>query len=185
MNPFDQRLRLDLAAARYLEALERGDFDAMAQVWQLARAEPELADVLRDVHAVLVEEQDRRDATAAASAVTEAVAAHLPSAEVVRPATGAVTVGDVAVELFRHTPDRLPAAAHALNELLRGSQDPLPADLGLSKLVTWAEAKFGTAPAEYWRAFRQAALRLELRRAAEAEYQLAARSVSPRPEDPK
>jgi hypothetical protein len=47
--------------------------------------------------------------------------------------------------------------------------------LGLSKLVAWAEALFGPAPMEYWKAFRQAALKLELRRNAEVQYQLAAR----------
>ena len=93
-----------------------------------------------------------------------------------------VTVADVANELFRHTPDRLPAEAHLLNERLRASREPLPADLGLSKLVAWAEAKFGAAPADYWKAFRQAAIKLELRRSTEIEYHLAARPA-PKKED--
>jgi hypothetical protein len=56
-------------------------------------------------------------------------------------------VGDVAEELFRHAPDRLSAEAHALNERLRTATEPLPTDLGLTKLVVWAEARFGIAPA--------------------------------------
>jgi hypothetical protein len=177
MNPPDRRLALDLAAARYLEALERDDFDTMADVWQLTLVDPELEAVLRETHAGLIEEGER----AAAGVLTAAVETHLPSAEILRTAAGPVTVADVADELFRHTPDRLPAEAHLLNERLRASGEPLPADLGLSKLTAWAEAKFGQAPAEYWKAFRQAAVKLELRRAAEAEYYLAARPA-PKPE---
>jgi hypothetical protein len=90
----------------------------------------------------------------------------------------------VADELFRHAPDRLPAAAHAMNEKLRLATDELPAELGLSKLVAWAEARFGTADPVYWKAFREAALKLELRAAAEIDYQLAARK-GPKPGAPK
>ena len=69
-----------------------------------------------------------------------------------------------------------------LNERLRRLQEPLPEDLGLSGLIGWAEKRFGSAPAEYWKAFRQAAVKLELRRGAEAEYHLAARRA-PKPEE--
>ena len=41
----------------------------------------------------------------------------------------------VADELFRHTPDRLSAAAHSLNEKPRRATDELPAEFGLSKFV--------------------------------------------------
>jgi hypothetical protein len=182
MNPADRRLQLDLAAARYLAALERDNFAAMADIWRLAVADPELEAVLHEVHAGLIEEQAGEAADAAAAALTAVIETHLPSAGIVRASGGPVTVGDVADDLFRHTPDRLPAEAHLLNERLRASQEPLPEDLGLSGLVGWAEKLFGAAPADYWKAFRQAAVKLELRRGAEAEYQLAARRA-PKPEE--
>jgi hypothetical protein len=182
MNPTDPRLRRDLTAARYLDALERDDFDTTAALWQLALTDPELGAILRETHAGLIEEQAREATAAAETALTAAVEAHLPSAEIVRPAAAVVTVADVAEELFRHAPNRLPAEAHSLNERLRTSAEPLPSNLGLPQLTTWAETLFGPAPPEYWKAFRQAAVKLELRRAAEAEYQLAARRA-PRPED--
>ena len=108
--------------------------------------------------------------------------AHLASAEILRPTAGVVTVADVADELFRHTPNRLPAEAHLFNERLREAAEPLPSNLGLPQLTAWAEALFGPAPPAYWKAFRQAAVKLELRRASEADYQMAARRA-PRPED--
>jgi hypothetical protein len=138
--------------------------------------------VLREVHAGLIEEQAHGAATAAEAALTAAVEAHLPSAEILRPAAAVVTVADVADELFRHAANRLPAEAYLLNERLRRSPELLPPKLGLPQLTAWAEALFGRAPPEYWKAFRQAAVKLELRRAAEAEYQLAARRA-PKPED--
>lgn len=180
MNPADRRLWLDMQAARYLVAVEAEDFDLQDELWSLAAHDPELEDVLHAVHAGLAEE-----ATAGVTAaVADAVVEFLPSAEVIRPTTGPVTVGMVADELFHHTPDRLPAAAHALNEKLRQASDELPAELGLSKLVAWAEARFGTTDPAYWKAFRDAALKLELRAAAETDYQLAARK-GPKAEGPK
>jgi hypothetical protein len=182
MNPIDRRLQLDLASARYLAALEQEDFTAMADLWRLALGDPELEAVLREVHTGLIEEQ-ADDATASAvTAVTAAVETHLPSAEIIRASAGPVTVGDVAEELFRHAPDRLSSEAHLLNERLRASRKPLPEDLGLSGLIGWAEKRFGAAPVEYWKAFRQVAVKLELRRGAEGEYNLAARRA-PKRED--
>jgi hypothetical protein len=180
MTPNDRRLWIDLTAARYLEAVERDDFDAQVELWALAARDAELEAAFHEIHAGLVEELQ----AATVTAVDAAAEKHLTSGEVVRPAAGPVTVGQVADELFRHAPNRLSADAHALNDRLRRSDEPLPADLGLSKLAAWAEAKFGPAAAEYWQAFRQAALKLELRRAAETGHQLAARSV-PKPGDRK
>jgi hypothetical protein len=177
MNPTDRRLWLDLTAARYLDAVERADFDAQEELWQLAATDPDLEAAFHEVHADLVAEQE---ATIAA-AVSAAVEQHLRSAEVIKPSAGPVTVADVADELFRHTPDRLPAVAHALNDRLRTAADPLPPDLGLSKLTAWAEARYGAAPPEYWAAFRQAALKVRMRATADTEFQLAARRT-PRPE---
>ncbi len=172
MTPSDRRLWIDLMTARYLDALERFDFDVQDELWELAATDPELEEAFHSLHVGLEEEQSEREA----ETIAEAVAKHLPSAEIVCPTVGAVTVGMVADELFRHTPDRLSAAAHQLNDRLRASADELPAELGLSRLTAWAEAKFGTAEGGYWKAFYDALIKLDLRRSVETEYQLAARS---------
>jgi len=178
MNPIERRLQLDLAAARYLGALERDDFAAMAEMWRAASDDQALEAVLREVHAGLLEERVHEELAAVAEGITAAVEGHLPSAEIVRRTSGPVTVADVADELYRHSPDRLPIDAHLLNERLRESREPLPESLGLSMLTAWAESRFGVAPPEYWRFFRQAAVKLVLRCAAENEYRLAARRTS-------
>lgn len=183
MNPHD-RLRREILVARYLEALEAEDFETQIALWKRAESEPELVPLFRQLHDDLLAEYAQTELERTGAHVADAVEKHLTSAEIVRPTTGPVTVADVANELFRHAPDRLPAQSHVLNEHLRTSTEPLPEDLGFSKLVAWAEAKFGTASDDYWRAFRQAAITLELRRASESEYQLAARSA-PKPEDRK
>jgi len=171
------RLRIDLAAAAYLDALARDDVETQIRLWHQAATDPGLLAAFQEVHAGLLEENEAADHTATGAVIAQAAETHLTSAEVVCPPAGPVTVGDVADELFRHTPDRLPSEAYALNEVLRASSEPLPADLGLSKLTAWAEAKFGPAAAGYWSAFRAAALKLELRQAAAAEFALAARSA--------
>lgn len=177
MTP-QHRFRIDSAAADYLDALERDDADTQARLWARAAIDPDLLAALREVHAGLLEENEAADRANVSAVITRAAQLHLVSGEVAREPAGPVTVGDVANELFRHTPDRLPPEAHALNALLRASAEPLPADLGLKRLTEWAEAKFGPAAAEYWAAFRVAALKLELRRAASVEFALAARAAT-------
>lgn len=181
MTPHD-RVRISLAAARYLDALERDDQAALDTLWAQAAGDAELLAAFHDINVGLLEESQARDRAAVESAVATAVERHLPSAEVVKPEAGPVTVADVAAELFRHPPARLPAEAHALNERLRSATDPLPADLGLDALIAWAEPRFGPGPARYWEAFRAAALKARMRRAADTEFQLAARKTAPRPE---
>jgi hypothetical protein len=178
MTPEDRRLWLALQAAKYLEAIESEDFELQEELWERANRDPELEASLSAVHAGLAEEE----AEIVESGVKAAVAQHLASTEILRPHSGPVTVAMVAEELFRHTPDRLSPEAHALNDRLRTAREELPEALGLSKLIAWAEAKFGLAPREYWIAFRDAALKVELRFAAETEYQLAARQA-PKPEN--
>ncbi len=175
MTPNDRHLWIDLTAARYLEAVEANDFDAQTELWALAAADAELEAAFREIHVGLLEEVQ----ASAAAVIGAAVAKHLTSGEVVRPAGGVVTVADVANELFRHTPERLPAESHVLNERLRQATDELPTELGLLQLTDWMVAKFGPVPAEYLKAFRHAANKVRMRASPEAGYQLAARRTKP------
>ena len=175
---------LDRLADEYLAALHTGDESALGRIWELAAFNPELETTLHELHAALDDEDRLRDAKAAEPAIADAVRKHLPSAETSESTAGPVTVGDVARELFRHTPGGLPVEAHALNESLQHSTEPLPDNLGLSKLIAWIETKFGNVPLNYGKVFQQVALKLERRRASAVDYQLAARRAA-KPEEPK
>jgi len=171
MTPSDRRLWVDVHTADYLAAVESGDFAAQARLWAVAATDAELEAAFDDIHTALLE----HDTDRTVAAIAEAVAKHLPSAEIARPTAGPVTVGMVADELFRHTPDGLSAAAHELNDRLRASADELPAELGLWPLAEWVEARFGAVPAEYLEVFRKTALKVRMRANSDAEHQLAAR----------
>ena len=175
---------LDRLTEAYLAALDAGDFPALERMWEDAAFDPELERALFEIEAAIDADNAEREERAAARTVGAAVETHLKSAVILRPDGGPITVGDVARELFRHTPDGLAAESHAFNADLQSSSEPLPDNLGLSKLTAWLEQRFGSIPAEYRPVFQRAALKLERRRASSVEYQLAARRGN-KPEEPK
>ena len=66
------------------------------------------------------------------------------------------------------------------NDALRTSREAVPDRLGLGPVITWG-ARFGDAPEAYWKAFRQAALTLRLRRESATNSRVAARPTAPKP----
>lgn len=180
MTPHDS-MRINLAAARYLEALENGDDAALEALWRDAATDDNLLQAFREIHEGVIEQDLEHEAMQVRSAVADAVTKHMPGAEIVRPVAGPITVADVAKELFRFPPGNLPAEAHQMIERLRSIAEPLPEKLGLPALIAWAEPRYGSAPEKLWDAFRQVAIKLKAR-ANDAEYQLAARRTKPRPE---
>lgn len=58
MTPTDRRLWIDLTAARYLDAVERDDFDAQAELWAIAAQDPDLEAAFHDTHLGLLEERE-------------------------------------------------------------------------------------------------------------------------------
>src|SRR5262245_2838747 len=95
----NRRFQRDVAAARYLDALERNDFATMEEIWRSAQEDSELAVALQEIHEGLVEEQAAGAASFSSSALKAAVREHLPSAQVADVKVGPVTVADVAEEL--------------------------------------------------------------------------------------
>src|SRR5262249_413559 len=123
----------------------------------------------------LVAEQDAQQQDVAA-AVVAAIEEHMPSAEVIRPAAGPLTVAEVADHIRRHPPAGLTTDDLRINDVLRKAIAEVPTELGLRQ--------FGEAPEAYWRAFREAALDLWMQRSSAENYQLAARPKRPpRPGD--
>jgi hypothetical protein len=174
MTDRERQRQLDLLAMRFVQALEARDFSAIDQLWTAAAADPELETVLLDTAAELAETYEAETLAQLEAAVTEAVEQHMPSAELIRPQAGPLTVADVAEFIRRNPPAGLTTDEIAFNEQLRQSAQIVPAELGMSQVLDWGR-QFGSLPETYWRAFRQTALKLRMRREAEVDYQLAAR----------
>lgn len=180
MTERENQKRLDRLAMTYLTAVDAGDFDAIDALWIEAVGDAALSDMLHRLNAHLAAEQDADQQAAVADQVVAAIAAHMPSAEVIRPASRPLTVADVAEHLRRNPPRGLTADDLRINDELKKSEEPLPADLGVARVVAWGR-RFGNAPEPYWRAFRAAALKLLMRQESAENYQMAARPAKPKP----
>jgi hypothetical protein len=185
MTDRDNQLRLDRLALQYLAALDAQDFDTVEAFWGQAADDDQLAEMLHGLHAELGAEQDARERDALDAAVVASIEEHLPSAEVIRPAAGPLTAAEVAEHIRRHPPAGLTTDDLRLNDVLRQVAAEVPETLGLRQVVRWG-SRFGPAPEAYWRAFREAALELQMRRSSAEHYRLAARPQRPkRPGDDK
>jgi hypothetical protein len=174
--------QLDLLAIQFADALEVGDFATIDRLWAAAALDPELETIFLETAAELARTYDAEAQAQLESAVVAAVERHMPSAELIRPAAGPLTVAEVAEFLRSHPPAGLTTDEIAANEQLRQSTQVVPTELGMSQVLDWGR-QFGLLPETYWRAFRQAALKLRMRREADANFQMAARqSKRQRPE---
>lgn len=176
----ERQLEVDRLVARFLLALEDGDFDAADGIWSAAASDPDLEAALTEAATELSAEYDLAAGQQGEARLEAAITASLPTAEVVRPTDGPLMVFEVANHVLRSGAPGLSAADLAVNDVLARTRDPVPDHLGLSAVLAWG-AKYGSAPEAYWRVFRQAALTLRLRRESAAEYRHAARPGRPKP----
>jgi hypothetical protein len=179
MTDRENQHRLDELALRYLAAVEAEDFDTIGALWEQAAGDPDLDAMLHGLNAELVAEQERQEQTAVAAAVVEQIERHMPSAEVIRPTTGPLTVAEVAEYIRRHPPAGLTTDELRLNDVLRRTTEAVPEELGISQVIRWG-TRFGIAPEAYWRAFREVALDLWMQRSSAEHYQMAARPQRPK-----
>jgi hypothetical protein len=184
MTDRENQLRLDALALRYLQAVESGDFDTIDALWEQAADDSDLDAMLHDLNAEWVADQDALENDPVAAAVVDQIEKHMPSAELIRAACGPLTVAEVAEQIRRHPPAGLTMDDVKLNDVLLGVAEEVPTELGISQVINWGR-RFGWAPEAYWRAFRQAALKLRMRRESEAELRMAARPSKPKPEEGK
>jgi hypothetical protein len=179
MTNRENQQRLDRLALQYLAAVETEDFYTIDALWRQAADDADLDAMLHGLNDELVAEQDAHENAAITSAVLGSIEQHMPSAEIVRPVTGPLTVAEVAEHIRRHPPAGLTTDDLALNDLLRKANEAVPAELGITQVIRWG-ARFGSAPEAYWRAFREVALDLWMERTSAANYQLAARPQRPK-----
>jgi hypothetical protein len=179
MTDRENQKRLDTLAMRYLAAIDAADFDALDELWTQAANDSDLHEMLHGLNETLATDDE-----SAGNAVVGEIRKHMPSAEIVAPVEGPLTIAEVAEHIRKHPPPGLTIDELALNDLLNRTNDAIPAELGLSQVVEWGR-RFGSAPESYWRAFRQAAIKLRMRRESAENYQMAARPTKPKPPEGK
>jgi hypothetical protein len=179
MTNRENQHRLDRLALQYFAAVETEDFDTIRALWEQAADDTDLDAMLHGLNAELVAEQEARESATIASVVLDTIDKHMPSAEVIRPTTGPLTVAEVAEHIRRHPLAGLTTDDLTINDVLRKATEEVPTELGISQLVRWG-TRFGFAPEAYWRAFREVALDLWMQRTSAENYQLAARPQRPK-----
>lgn len=173
----DDALRIDYLCELYLQAMEQLDFAALEKLWGLAAHDLNLEKAFHELNESLCEEIRQADDSQTQRQLGELVDQHLPSATRVPEPHSRITVADVMRELAQQPSQvKTPELAELITKLT-DSSEPLPPELGLTPLTTWAQARFGSATPSFWRAFQQAALKLDFQQNAAPHYALAARSA--------
>jgi hypothetical protein len=179
MTDRDRQRETDRLTAQFLAALDAGNLVAAERLWDEEAADPEVAAAFTDAAAELAGETNTASLAHADGVIESVLCRALPALETIRPSSGPLTVAEVSEQLHRRGVPGLTAAEFAVNDLLARCSDPLPEQLGLSAVIAWG-GRFGTAPKAFWKAFRQAALELRLRRESSGDFQLAARPKPPK-----
>jgi hypothetical protein len=165
-------------ALRYLDALDAGDVNALAEWWAQAEVNPELEQVLGELtDGLAIEEGPSPSLEIDAAHVRSLLAEHLPSAAPSDADLSPLTVGDVAARLQSDSTlgGRWSAEDRAANSRLLMDTTPVPEDLGLPHFEKWQPTLGVSASPHYWRAFRKTAVLLAMGRCQQAGELAAAR----------
>jgi hypothetical protein len=174
-------------AFRYLDALDAGDLDAVAQLWEQAAADPDLARQLGELTDAAAQELEEASGLRAdAERVRGLLQRHLPSAFAEEAEPGPVTVADVAAKLQADAALRGFAEIDlTANAKLLADATPLPDQLGQPQLERWAGSLNVSASPRYWKQFRQTAVMLRMSRCQTGAKLAAARQAKAKKEKPK
>jgi len=183
-GPADREWR-ERAAMDYLDALDAGDAEAFARLWERAASDPELEEFLRDLGEGLLEaEGPGSDFAADAQRVRSLAVMHLPAFAPPESPPGPLTAADVARRLQSEVDlgGRLDPADRLANALILARDAPLPDPLRLSGLDAWGGSLGVTAGPRYWSAFHGVAVMLRLARCQQEGRLAAARRADPKAE---
>jgi hypothetical protein len=171
-------------ALRYLDALDAGDVNVLAELWEQAALNPELEQLLGELtDGLAIEEGPAAAWETDAARVRNLLREHLPSAFPADAEPPPLTVGDVAARLQADNAlrGRWSAADRAANDRLRADTTPVPDELGLPHFEKWRTALGVIASLHYWRAFQQTAVLLAMGRCQQAGELAAARRAGRAP----
>jgi hypothetical protein len=184
MSARDDRFWEERIALLYLDALDAGDLDAVAALWEQAADDPKLAALLDELNRGLeAEEGLGTDFATDATRVIELARRHLPSAFPAEGPTGPILAADVARRLeaepeFR----RLDAADRAAHARLLADATPLPDSLGQPGIDRWLRKLGSVAGPFYRKAFRKVAVLMAMARGQGEARLAAARQADPKRE---
>jgi hypothetical protein len=182
------RGRHDREVLHYLDALDTGDLETAARLWEKAGNDPALGRALDEVGQGIFDELGlAADWPTDAERVRSLLRQHLPSAFPAEETAGPLTAGDVAARLQADAAlgARLDAADRAANTRLLADRTPLPEQLGVPQLERWTAGLGVTASPRYWRLFRQTAVLLAMGRCQRTvELAAARRAAGQREEKP-
>lgn len=135
-KPREQRLAHEKALHRYMDAFERDDFDTMSQVLAQAEQDPELENLIWEVHAAYAAEEEVEQREQDVEQVQQLLRRHLPSGwetpvniENMPP----LTISDVAARMQADEAVRgsVKQELNTIVQQLRQSNTMLPENLGL------------------------------------------------------
>jgi hypothetical protein len=161
----DDALRYERAALEYVEAYDRDDFEALAELWQAAESDGQLERLLCELNDGLLHESGVQVEEPAREKVLQLLQSTMPSAFAAAE-DGSIAVADVAAAIAtdRVTFLRLSTADREANAALMALRTPVPAKLDGPALLAFKTELPVAATNHYWRAFQQAALLLRLSR---------------------
>jgi len=140
MTDYKHSTRWAETALRYLDALDVGDVNVLAELWEQAEVNPELEHMLGELtDGLAIEEGPAAAWETDAARVRNLLAEHLPSASLPDADPLPLTVADVAARLQADSAlgGRLSAADREVNSRLRSDATQIPGELGLPNFEKW------------------------------------------------
>lgn len=172
MTPSDKQRLRDRHLYRYVQALDRADPDALANVLEAALDDPDLSTAIEEIHQAVLEEAEASIETAGQT-VARLAEHHLgAAARQQNRQEASLTLGDVAAHLKAQR--RVSAAATVANDRLIQNTHPLPLGLTVPMLRRLLAEQDIELDKVHLRALRDAALELS-RISSATSYRLAAR----------
>jgi hypothetical protein len=151
------------AIYRYVRALDESDLETVAAILDSALHDADLDAAIIEINLTVQEEEQLTPSAGAAEIVRSLLRKHL--AHTVEADAGdetPVTVAEVAARLKSER--RVPFTDQEVNDRLLTVSRPLPAWLSIQAVKEMATELGATATERYWRAFRDAAIMLNMAR---------------------
>lgn len=171
-------MTIDQYSDRFLQALDNGDLQTLAWLWDEAYREPALAQVFLEMMAEVESEMAPGDTWKTdVEKIRWLIDQHFPATTMNEPPP--LTVGDVASKLQAERAfGSLSEEDLKANSRLLVNATPLPDELGAPQLERWIAGLDISASSRYWKQFRKTAVLMQMSRCQQgAKLQAARRAL--------